>query len=284
MVAAGIVTYNPDIKKLKENYIKYLKDVDKLYIFDNGSNNYDEIRRLFDTERKVLLIEGKKNYGIAYGLNVIMNSAQNDGIDWVLTMDQDSICQDNILHELMPFCKKKIGIIHPRVFEKGGTRGCDKREKLIENIDFCITAGSLTNVEAWNNSGKFDEWMFIDIVDFEFCAKLRECGYKIIQVNNATLTQEVGKLKEIIIGKRHIYVRNHLAIRKYYYARNLIYCYHKHPKTFPFKIMINCLISTYVKVFLFEQDKLTKIKSMNKGIIDAGKKIALIKRQAVKQL
>ncbi len=273
MIAAGIVTYNPDIEQLRLNYLQYIKNVDRLYVYDNGSDNYLAIEDLFYKEEKAFLIEGRENRGIAYGLNAIMYNAQREGISWVLTMDQDSICQTDILTKLTPYCNDNIGIVHPYTIEKEGTKKYVQKEERIEYIDFCITSASLTNVEAWNNAGGYDEWMFIDIVDFDFCAKLRELGYEIIQVNDAFLLQEVGKLKEINICKRHIYVRNHSAKRKYYFVRNILYCHYKHPHTFSFRIVIDLLLTTYLKVLLFEDCKIDKIQLMNKGFRDAYKKI-----------
>lgn len=279
MIAAGIVTYNPDINRLRKNYEQYISDVKWLYVFDNGSSNIDEIQNLFSKEQKVKIIKSEENKGISYALNRIMESAVKDGMKWVLTMDQDSICQNGILSNLTKYCRNDIAIVHPHVIEMGGTRKDYLDRKKIEYIEYCITSASLTNVNAWEQVGGFDEWMFIDIVDYEFCVKVRELGYKIIRVNDVFLYQEIGKLKEIIIGKRHIYVRNHSASRKYYFTRNLIYCRYCHPKTFDLKIVLDFLISTYMKVLLFEKDKIRKIKAMNKGIGDGVKKIRELEKK-----
>ena len=41
--AAGIVSYNPDIKRFKENIDSILSQVDKLIIIENGSKDSEEL-------------------------------------------------------------------------------------------------------------------------------------------------------------------------------------------------------------------------------------------------
>lgn len=282
MIAAGIVTYNPDIEELQENYMKYIDEVEILYIYDNASDNAEEIEKLFIGKNKVKLVKGHDNKGIAHALNRIMEKAEDDGVQWVLTMDQDSICQDNIISALLPYCDDSIGIVHPYVIEVGSTRKNDLYRDKCEDADViaCIASASFTNVNVWEKVGGFDEWMFIDCVDYDFCAKIVEAGYKIVQINNVFLFQKIGQLKEIIIGKRHIHIRNHSAFRKYYYSRNILYCNYKHPDTFPFTRVLKLLIITYIKVIFFENAKAEKVKGMNKGIIDGRKRIKELKRIA----
>lgn len=278
MIAAGIVTYNPDIDLLKKNYLKYIDEVEILYIYDNASKNVEKIDNLFKDIKKTKLIKGPDNAGIAYALNQIMKTAKNDGVDWVLTMDQDSECQEKIITALKSYCSDNIGIIAPYVIEKGGTRNDYLCKDKIEYVDFHITSASLTNVNAWEKIGGFDEWMFIDFVDIDFCFKLREAGYKILQINNVFLFQKIGELKEIIIGKRHVYVRNHSFHRKYFFARNIIYCNYCHPKTFRWGFSLNILLTTYIKVLFFENNKWKKIGAMNRGIKDGIKRVNDLKK------
>lgn len=277
MIAAGIVTCNPDLENLKQNYMKYIDDVEMMYICDNASDNIKQLEYMFDRNKKVTVIKNDNNKGIAYALNRIMKKAKEDGIQWVLTMDQDSLCQEKIVSRLIPYCDNSIGIICPHTIEMGGTRNSLQNDNTIQYVDFCITSASLTNVAAWDVVGGFDEWMFIDIVDFEFCARIKEAGYKILQINNVFLYQRIGQLSEIVVGKRHIYVRNHSPLRKYYFSRNLLYCNYLHPTIFRVGQVINLLATTYIKVLLFEKHKFKKVKAMNQGICDGIKKIIKIK-------
>jgi GT2 family glycosyltransferase len=69
-----------------------------------------------------------------------------------------------------------------------------KKEPAEEYVDFCITSASCTNLNAWKNVGGFDEWLFIDLVDNDFCKRIIVSGYKILRINSLVLDQEFGKI------------------------------------------------------------------------------------------
>ena len=45
IINGGIVTYNPDIEKLKKNISRIAGQVCKLVIADNGSKNIEDIKK-----------------------------------------------------------------------------------------------------------------------------------------------------------------------------------------------------------------------------------------------
>ena len=47
--------------------------------------------------------------------------------------------------------------------------------------------------DIFDKIGGFDEKLFIDGVDFDFCIRMRKAGYGILRSNNVYLLQEVGK-------------------------------------------------------------------------------------------
>ncbi|MCJ0892281.1 hypothetical protein [Rhodococcus sp. ARC_M5] len=63
-IAAGIVTFNPDVTKLQENLDAIVDQVDIVRVVDNNSSNIDEIRRLTDRYRTVVVMECSENRGI----------------------------------------------------------------------------------------------------------------------------------------------------------------------------------------------------------------------------
>lgn len=282
-IAAGIVTYNPNLNLLKKNLSRYIEDVEKVYIFDNASENISEIKKELSRIDKIDIIHFDENRGIAYALNRLMEKAKNEGIMWMLTMDQDSLCDYGIIKSMVPYCQAEHGIVHPYVVEINGTRHHEIRKLENSYVDFCITSASLTNIKAWEIVGGYDEWMFIDVVDFEFCAKLRKHNYKILQLNNVNLYQQVGELREIIIGRRHIYVRNHSSQRKYYFIRNMVYCRYLHPEIFTLKIVLDLLVTIYLKTLLFEKNRIVKIAYMNRGFIDGIIKVKKMQREERKK-
>ncbi len=278
---ASIITFNPDIDRLTSNIESICKQVDRIIIVDNGSYNINDITNLFNKSLNVKFdfIFNNNNKGVAYALNKALNYAINKGYKWILTLDQDSMCNEKIIDQFENFILSKeevsdIGIIAPKIidrninYNKEGTA-----DEYTENADTVITSGSLINVEIAKKIGGFIDELFIDGVDFEFCLNLILNNYKIYKINSAKLYHELGKIKvKNILGFKLI-TTNHSSIRRYYYFRNKIYIYKKYYKRFPLWVIKNILssIKTLILIIIFEDKKIQKIKysiiGINHGLV-----------------
>ncbi|MGT2832076.1 glycosyltransferase [Streptococcus halotolerans] len=262
---AGIVTFNPDINRLQENFEAILPQVDKVIIVDNGSSNLVNIQERCSQAEVIPLYSNK---GIAAALNVIGNYAIDYQYDWFLTLDQDTVVESN----LISIYKSYINL--PNV----GTLSClyhdlnQEKPKFTEadyqEMKYVITSASFMKTEAFKHSNKFDEWMFIDMVDFDINFEFQRLGYKIYRINQIGFIHEVGESSTFNFMGRIIYTSNHSAIRKYYRVRNSIYLYKKYGKN---SETVNFLIQCrdeFVKIFLFEKNKVKKLSAMIKGLKD----------------
>lgn len=266
-VIAGIVTYNPDIPRLAKNLDAIINQVYKIVIVDNNSDNFDEIKKL--VSKKIEIIDNSENYGIAKALNQIMKYAQVNNIEWVLTLDQDSICPQNMVRELAKNISDNIGIVCPTIYDSN-KKNVTNESKRKENhfVNKCITSGSLTSVKAWDKIGKFDERMFIDGVDFEFCYRLKDYGYYIYKDDNVKLNHEIGHIsvRRFLFWK--VIVKNHSPFRKYYIAKNIIY-FAKKRKNLKLKIKsVFQEIKLIGIALLYEDNKVKKIRRIIAGIRD----------------
>ena len=100
-ISAGIILFNPDMNRLKENINAVIVQCTHIYLVDNGSSNIDEVIELLKryNQPQVSIIRNTVNQGIARALNQLTAAAQSDGFEWILTLDQDSIAPDNIINE-----------------------------------------------------------------------------------------------------------------------------------------------------------------------------------------
>ena len=272
-VCAGIVTYNPDLEQFSQCLNSIIKQVNKIYLFDNGSNNVDFICNLLRNIEDITVFCNKENVGIARALNELCKMAYKDGYTWIVTMDQDSICADNMLSILRKYTRKKnLGIIAPRIeFRDNGKLIHETRNKAkeVEEIRACITSGSLTRIDAWKKLGGFDEWMFIDHVDNEFCTHLYVEGYSIIRVNSAVLYQRAGEMKYLSLPRgKKILLPYYSEIRNYYICRDTMYYLRKYKKYINYRYEIMTFIYSQVIKVLFEKNRWGSIKSTVKGIKD----------------
>lgn len=272
-ICAGIVTYNADILRLKENISAVLMQISQLYIVDNDSNNYKEILELIKNyDGKIEIIKNDANMGIAYALNQLIELSR-EHYDWILTLDQDSVIKKGLIAEYLKYVSMPhVGLICCEITDRNyNLKTFNFKRQNYKLVTKCITSGTLTNIKACIESGGFDNQLFIDSVDYDLCYSMREHDYKTIKINFNGLLHEVGKSTTVSIGNIGFAVNNHPPIRKYYMSRNSIYLVKKHNlNVFTEYFVVYRRIFT---VLFFENNKKAKIKSILKGIKD-GKAMA----------
>lgn len=297
-ICAGIVLYNPDIQRLKYNITNILPQVEVVYLVDNASNNIEEIEKLIKNINSfdIHLITNEKNLGIATALNQLCRIALFNKYDWILTLDQDTICPDGMIQEMTLYTSdEKIGIICPSVYYQGGNgkrntikknrntadyyklKGGIQKKYISEDITYvyaCMTSASLTNVKMWNEIGGFRDDYFIDFVDNEFCMRMAINGYRILRVNRYHINHQLGETKEKqIFGIFKFTSYSHVPWRFYYMVRNNRAFIKEYGCYLP-------IIKEYIKLWniifygiIHSDKKLCTLKYMVKGYKDAGKGI-----------
>ena len=267
---AGIVLFNPDNERIHRSIDAISTQVDLLILVDNGSDNSEFVRGLAKNG-KIVLIENDKNYGIAKALNQMCARALYLGYSWILTLDQDSVCPPNLLNEFSKYIEnQQLGIICPRFeIDVASIKVINKADTPNKFVDFCITSASLTNLFVWQKVGGFNEWLFIDCVDYDYCMKVRIAGYKIFMVNNLIINHCVGTptIHKLPFGRK-IVLYNHSNFRNYYIVRNNIYFARKYRKEINFSLWI--MKFTYFELIkiIFEKDRKGTLISAKKGFMD----------------
>lgn len=238
--AAGIVMYNPDIKRLKENLDAVYKQVKWVYCYNNGLQNDIEVNALLNTYENIQIIGTGTNVGIATALNELVKKAKEDDIEWILTLDQDSVVCDGMVEALASLKDEKDAATICPVIEdiRRKNEKAAIATNTIDDADFCITSGSFMNIQKILEIGGFDEWLFIGLVDNEICYRIRLNGYRIVRNNAVILNHELGNLTPsrlenvyLRLGnllhsetiKKLSYKRAVSPMRLYYATRNMIY-------------------------------------------------------------
>ncbi|HEX6431825.1 MAG TPA: glycosyltransferase [Niastella sp.] len=233
-IAGTVVLYNPDERDLLHNIHSYLPYVELLIVIDNTevprTNSGEQIK---GAGTAIRYIANNQNKGVAAALNMAAQMAFNEGYTWLLTMDQDSYFDKGEMTNYFSLfsqlfqAQSNIAIVSPS-HEKGtadATPGA-----VFSEVTTVITSGSLMQLPLWNEAGGFCEKLFIDEVDHEYCYRLIERGYRIIQCNAVYLNHRLGtkktggylgsvaKRERVIHSPRRVYfmVRNYLYVRKLY--------------------------------------------------------------------
>lgn len=277
LVYGGIVTYNPDVARLKENICAIKCQVKAVIIIDNNSDNFDMIKKLCSNEG-IILIRNKKNLGIAYALNKLFKYVfEKYGKSvWVLTLDQDTVVFPNIVDTYLEYINidAKIASVTSLRVDRNYSIDNHVTSKKYQYVRKCITSANMVYVGAWIKLNGFNNKLFIDMVDSEFCYRLTRSGYKILCVNSEEFLHELGNAFNIsILGKR-ITVLNHNALRRYYINRNTVYLLRNYKEAHLDYSYFELLKSLLV-IVLFEKDKINKISNSIMGIIDGFKMKAL---------
>ena len=284
-VAAIIVSYNPD-NNLLDSINLLINQVERIIIVDNGSEsekkkNINSIRNI--DEKKIEVIFNEENLGIATALNIGVRLALRQGYKWVLTMDQDSKVSKNMVDKMLEVYnsinEKERGdilSIFPNFVDER-VQSIEENSEMdsYEYVDADITSGNLLRSEVFDKVGFFDDSLFIDLVDTDFCMRLNERNIKMIKVRDAILYHSLGESQSVksIFGKFN--TSNHSALRRYYMTRNRFYTWEKYKNLNSFTLNRDKSLfkKEFVKIILGEKDKINKIKMVFKGYTDYKKGI-----------
>lgn len=268
-VLAGIVLYNPDLEKLSEEYSHLDKQVGQIVLIDNGSDNIEEIRYWAAVRNGIHLVENGVNLGVAHALNQIAHKAIDMGFDYFLTLDQDSLIPINLIHTYSVAAQnvdnQDIAIFCPRAHDvnSGQTTGSNEDEI----VNRCITSGALNLIEAYSQVGGFDDWLFIDEVDHDYCYRLKESGWSILRVGAAIIDHSMGHIERKYVMGIEVPVRNYSAFRKYYQARNRIVTAKRHGCETTTSACV-AILKWIITGLIFESRKTEKTIALLRGTID----------------
>ena len=254
-ICAVIVSFNPE--KLIINNIRALQpQVSKCVVVDNGSKETGVLETIKQFH-EVVIIELGENKGIAAALNVGLRYCASNGYKLILTMDQDTVLEEDAVDELLK----------PINEGKADSTGINWDKQATEDsfVDYLITSGNLLIVESAEEIGGFDEALFIDSVDFDICLRLREMGYRLCKVSKSNATHNLGDEN----GSSKY--RTHSAFRYYYIARNHFYLirkYKKRHRLFCIKKQL-AFLWDLVQIAICDKDRKSKYEAIRHGFIDS---------------
>lgn len=268
--AAVVILYNPDSKVLK-SIESYIEQVELLFAYDNSENENSLITNELKKNPKIIYVNNNGNLGIAKVLNLAAAKAIELGYDFLLTMDQDSAAPENLVKDLLASLNKLdcVGLISPLHSNIYNTH-----EKLkntgISKVDTIMTSGNLLKLEAYKKVGGFNESFFIDYVDIEYCLRLRSNNYNVYRCSNIVLKHNEANIAEKKIFNLKFYPTNNAPFRLYYKTRNLLYLkdIYKNKFSSNLKDEYLCYLKNFIKMLLFENNRLLKIRMILLGIID----------------
>jgi rhamnosyltransferase len=278
-VWAVVVTHNPT-PDFEQNIRALATQVEEVIIVDNQSSQ--AIRQFIGNVAvtyKIETIWGQENLGIA--------SALNEGVDralaskecrWILMLDQDSHVPPDFVATMVQAyeaCSFKdevalIGAAYQLAFRTLQKPRADRERKLFRDAVTLMTSGTLMRGRVFAECGGFDESLFMDYVDHDFCFRVRRRGLRIIQAKNAILQHQLGSpTLHRLLGK-YFTTPNYSPTRRYHNTRNRIVVYRRYFYAETFWIVCDCFrwLRETLKMILVEHDRKKKLGSIARGMLD----------------
>jgi rhamnosyltransferase len=286
-LAAVVVWYHPFSlggETAIQNILSYSEYFNAIIIVDNSQENNMEFAKKIPG---AVYVPNLANLGIAKALNIGCDAALNHGHDWVMTMDQDSSWdRTDIQLFLHKFKNHKNDSDFVRSFGPATVHKKEIRSVLgtikssflkmlrsqvgtgvedFEFVDRIISSGNIINLQIWKAIGGFNNELFINDVDYDFCYRLIQRGYKIIKINSCKMLHVDSAPQKTFFPHAFWYHKE----RIYYSLRNKYFILNNYPefaKKYRYKASIRRII--FEKIFFFEFGDL---KYVFRGIFD-GKK------------
>ncbi len=208
--------------------------------------------------------------------NIGIERAFNSGYEAVVLLDQDSIISRRLIDKMigslikLETAGKRVACIGPLVHNRDDSNQKyvdGNRESNLIEVDKILSSGTLIRKEVFNDVGKMDELLFIDLVDWEWCWRAKSKGYKVFIDTSASLPHRLGEGRKKIFGS--VYIGIPSPIRHYYQLRNyLILVNRKYvPKSFKMKYAIVNL-AKFIYYPALKRPRTTRWCYMKKGFLD----------------
>lgn len=275
-ILAVITTFNPDIELLERNLKSVIPQVGKVLVFDNNSNNRDSVIELCNSYGVELKLN-TENQGVAGPLHDGVLYALNNGFQYILTLDQDSVLSPNAVSIL-------YGTINS--FDRVAMAGCntysdqsktdrkfgEENGKVVFE-DVLITSGTLAKVKTLYEEGNYNKCLFIDHVDHEICYRLASKGYRFLVCVDALMEHHFGEKTERKFLFKKIALIEYSSNRLYYFFRNSYYLGKIYPEVeiFKYHSKLKTAIKKILIVLFLENNKIAKIKAVFRGRKDGEK-------------
>lgn len=283
-VLAIAVTFNPDPALLHDVLMAVAPQVQAVLVVDNASANADSISKIASMVGAAF-IANHQNAGIAAAQNQGLALAQRDQFSHVLLLDQDTILSpgviDNLSRQLLVLEKEHgaIAAIGPAYFEihsKRHTQAYRSDGLQLARIpleakmqavlsDFIIASGSLIPIAAFEAVGKFNENLFIDLVDVDWCLRARAVGLPVFVLPTAAVDHQLGS-GTVSVGSRQVAV--HAPVRDYYWVRNALWLARQHYTPLAWRLYLLRRSLAFLAIYtIFADHRGLRLKLMGRGVV-----------------
>jgi len=273
-VCAVVVAFHPD-----DGFAARIRAVRVLtghcVVIDNSAEP-STISRLEALQQEIgfYYIQNPSNLGLAAALNQGVEVARRHNFAWTLFFDQDSEPKEGMLDQLA-LIVASYNLQRPLAVVGSNYPMAAARESRAagQNLWFedrtAITSGSLVSISAFDRVGPFDEALFIDHVDHEFCLRCRARGFAVVNSTVPLIRHVIGKPESRRFFGRNVVAMHHSPLRRYYMSRNGVVLARRFVLREPvwvFKLALRG-VGGIIKIALYEGSRYAKIQAIIRGFL-----------------
>lgn len=283
---AVIITFNPDLKMLEDEYASIIKQVNGIIYVDNSSINKEEIKKWCTNRNKIEIVWFNENKGLGVAQNIGIKKAFKQGATHVILFDQDSIIEDGFVSALYKSETRAIGEGHnvglTGPIYQSHNDGYKYPIWSIENNEFVkipiesfedyivvshiIASGTLIRKEAYETIGPLQEDYFIGYMDHEYCFRASSYSIEVIVSKNACMKHQMGDSQVKVLGRK---IGLYSPFRRYFDCRNtmLIQKNPYFPKVYK-RHYLKYIIGKFIISLIYGPQRMNQIKFSFRGFYD----------------
>jgi rhamnosyltransferase len=284
LLAAVVVGFRPDHATLFRLLTLLSPQVDFLYLVDNGGCESIDLSPL----SKCNYIPLEKNFGLGYALNVGFQHAIANGAEYVATFDQDSEPPSDLIaglvneHLQLQAQSIRCAAVSPIFFDRRETNRVsfpfykEQSNKIavmfpspayppVIETDTLITSGMLIKASVWQDNLPYDDSLFVDLTDTEWCFRARSRGYRIFASTRIKMGHALSDAPPLRLFNLNFF--HYSPLRRYYYFRNtILFCKTNYVSpSWKRRLYVGLAIKFVVALF-YENNRWTQLKMMCSGV------------------
>ena len=291
-VCAITVSYNPDLEMLR-GQLRSMSGQCRVIVVDNGSaGGMEQSLRDLCAEHAAGFLALHDNCGIAQAQNagVVFARDRYADCEYLLFMDHDSVPDAGFVDALLARYRSlekdgKTGAVGPAIFEpRAGAcygfhviRGLRylrilPADMLQDTIE-CATinsSGTLCSVAMFDAVGGYDEQLFIDHVETEWCFRARQAGYRHYGVRSVMMQHHMGDdVMTFRLPGKTVTMPYRNPLRHRYLMRNSVLLLKRPyiPRVWKYYCVAKLVLTLVLFGFLTDDSKAQR-KSMLQGLRD----------------
>jgi rhamnosyltransferase len=290
MPGGVVVTYHPDVG-FEARLEAIVREIPRLIVVDNTGTPETRLRLEIASARlNFLPIFNPENHGLAAALNQGFLALAGQGFEWAVAFDQDSTPEPGFSVALLALARAEAG--PPPAVVGANWRDEARPDHLsrhlrahrkwpwlyervparqdLENVTCVIASGTLFHLPTWRALGKFDETLFLDLVDTDYCLRAHQAGRAIRVAAGACLLHRRGSKRAVRLLGRTWWPAFMPPLRLRYLFRNRVLLLQRCGRHFPHWICYETIyaLKIFFEVLLLEDSKFSKLAACTRGTWD----------------